>query len=160
MRLDIEDPKVVAFLIERRIAALATLEPDGDIQQTAVWYLYQDRQLFIPSVSTYRKVMNVRSRPQASLMVDSRSMTSMKGVCVQGRASIIDGPEALDLNAAIHARYLTDAAAAHPQIGPAFDEGDDTTIVIDCDSVRFWDMTQGDLGVLFDDPAYLHPLDP
>lgn len=160
MRTDIQNPEVVEFLEGRRIASLATLDHDGSIQQTAVWYLYRDRQLMIPTVSTYRKVAYLRTRPQASVMVDSRSMEGMKGVCVEGGATILEGPEALELNMEIHARYLTEAAAAHPVIGPAFDEGDDTTIVIDCDRVRFWDMTVGELGVLFDDPAYLHTLDP
>ena len=148
---------VIALLGERRIAALATIDSDGTIHQTAVWYLLEGDRILVPTVSSYRKVANVRRHGTASVLVDTRSAAEMRGVAVSGRATVLTGEEALDINRRIHARYLTPAARADPVLGPLFAEGDDVTIAVSCDAVRYWDMADGVLAALFSRDDYLEP---
>ena len=67
----------------RYYAMLATLNDGGSIHMTPVWYLFEDNCLFVSSSSMSRKVKNVTSRPEVSLMVDVRKLRSEKmGLCV------------------------------------------------------------------------------
>ena len=67
-----EEKHLAPFLQGRFIVSLATLNSDGSIHITAVWFLFQDGSFFVPTSSKSRKARNVLERPQASLMADSR----------------------------------------------------------------------------------------
>ena len=152
------DQEAVELLEQRRIASLGTVNPDGTVHLTAIWYLLQNDRILIPTSSTSRKAKNVQANSTATVMVDVRTDEEMSGVVVHGRASVVSGDEARALNRLIHQRYLSDKAIAHQAIGPLFEEGDDVTIEIRCESAVTWDMAVGPLGVLFSSDQYLRPL--
>src|ERR1041384_6966400 len=108
------------LLEERRHATLATLDADGAVHLTPVWYLFRDDQLFVASYSMSRKVKNVVARPTASLVVDVRSPGTERWVSGSGRVTILRGEKSKKIVAAIHERYLTPEALNDPRIGPAF----------------------------------------
>jgi len=157
------DPTLVEFLRGRRIATLATENPDRSAHLTAVWYLFEAGSLFVATSSRSRKARNLAERPKASLMVDLRKAGSEKGVTASGKVELITGNEAQKLNHRIHSRYLSAAALADPQIGPVFAAFDDITIKLTPDSWISWDMAIIDAqsfgGKLCTTPGYLLRLD-
>ncbi len=163
MALTAPDAKIEKLLAGRHIAALATINPDGSPQLTAVWYLYEDGKLYIATSSQLRKARNITARPQASLMVDTRRGGADRGVTAIGRAELISGDAAQAIALRLHRRYLSEAALADPQIGPVFAAFDDVVIRLTPDRWLWWDTADVDAayfaGKLTSTPGYLLPLD-
>jgi uncharacterized protein YhbP (UPF0306 family) len=152
------DENAIELLEGRRIGSLGTINPDGTVHLTAIWYLLKQDRIFIPTSSTSRKAQNVQANATATVMVDVRTDKAMRGIMVRGGASVVSGDEARELNRLIHERYLTDEAMVHEIIGPLFDEGDDATVEVRCESTVTWDMAIDPLGILFSSDQYLRPL--
>jgi len=157
------DVLVKKLLDGRYVASLATENPDGSIHMVAVWYWFDGGQIFVATSSRSRKARNLQSNPKASLMIDSRDAAASCGINIAGSAQILTGDSSRQANAAIHRKYLSDAALADPKVGPVFAAWDDVTIRITPVSVIAWDMRQADRqffgGALESNPKYLLPLE-
>ena len=153
------DPKFLPLLEGRRIASLGTLNEDGSPHLTAVWYLYHDNRFFVATSSRTRKARNIKTRPTATLMVESRKPGSERGVTVTGSVEVISGAAAKDINQKIHRRYLSAAAIADPRVGQVFAQFDDISLKL-CPQVwTWWDMAELDAmvlgGSMAGNPGYL-----
>jgi PPOX class probable F420-dependent enzyme len=72
-----------AFLDERHYGVLATLNADGSIQQTVVWYILEDEVIRISVGAHSVKVANLRRNPTASLAIeDTRRYLTLSGTAV------------------------------------------------------------------------------
>ncbi len=148
----------------RYIVSLPTLNNDGSIHMTAVWFLFQKGSFFVPTSSKSRKARNVLARPQASLMVDDRRNDIQGGLTVSGTTELIWGEPARALNLRIHGRYMSTDALRDSQVGPVMLANDDVTIRLTPERWIGWDLNEDDLrtfgGRLFGPPGgYLLPLD-
>jgi nitroimidazol reductase NimA-like FMN-containing flavoprotein (pyridoxamine 5'-phosphate oxidase superfamily) len=54
------------FLAQRRIAVLATEDPDGSTYLTAIWFAYEGGAFLVPTATTSRKGRNARERGEAT----------------------------------------------------------------------------------------------
>ncbi len=104
------DPKFLPLVEGRRIASLGTLNDDGSVHLTAVWYLYEDGSFFVATSSRSRKARNLAARPRATLMVESRKPGSERGVTASGPGEIIPGKRRCNLM-----RAFTAAISAQPR---------------------------------------------
>jgi PPOX class probable F420-dependent enzyme len=147
----------------RRIATLGTENADGSIHLTAVWYVFENGQLFVATSSKSRKARNIAARAKASLMVDARNPGKERGVTATGKAEIISGSESHAINERIHRRYMSAAALADGKVGGVFAAFDDVTLRITPESWFSWDMAELDAqaleGRLAQNPGYVLPLD-
>jgi PPOX class probable F420-dependent enzyme len=157
------DSSLQEFLSGRHIATIATENADGTIHMTAVWYLFEDGDLYIATSSKTRKAKNLAARPKASLMIDSRKPGKERGVTAVGRSQLVSGKESQEINRRIHSRYMSSTALADPAVGPVFAGFDDVTIRIVPESWISWDMAALDAqvfaGRLGSTPGYMLPLD-
>jgi PPOX class probable F420-dependent enzyme len=129
------------FLNGRHYATLATLNEDGSIHLTPVWYLFENECLFVETAASDRKVRNILARPQASLLVDSRQkLGSERWVSGSGTAEIIRGERSKAINANIQQRYLTTAGLEDPRVGPALAAAGEVTISLTPHSWRSWEL--------------------
>ncbi len=124
----------------RHYAALATLNKDGSMHLTPVWYLFENERLFVETASASHKARNIRARPQASLMIDIRQLGAERWVCGSGGARLIGGDQARELNLKIRRRYLTQAGLEDPRVGPVFAAADDVSIELTPTAWRAWDL--------------------
>lgn len=147
-----------AFLAERRIAILATLDSEGSPYLTAVWFLWRDGAFHIPTGGTSRKALNAISWPRASITIDTRGAV-FAGVRATGRIEVVGGEEALTLNEEIHRRYVTDAGMADPALGGLLREGDDATLRLVPERWQSWDL-ESLFGSRFGNPELAFPLEP
>ena len=157
------DPKFQDLLRGRHIATLGTENENGSIHLTAVWYLFEDGNLFIATSSRTRKARNVAARAKASLMVDARKPGTERGVTAAGSVQLISGERSREINWRLHSRYLSAAAMADPHVGPVFAAFDDVTIQLRPLAWTTWDMAELDAqalgGRLGRTPEYTLPLD-
>ena len=132
------------FLRGRHYATLATLNADGSMHLTPVWYLFEDERLFVESAASDRKVRNILARPVASLLVDSRRQGSERWVSASGTAEIIRGERSQAINAKIQQRYLTAAGREDPRVGPVFAAASEVTIGLTPQAWRAFDLKRFD----------------
>jgi PPOX class probable F420-dependent enzyme len=128
------------FLNGRHYATLATLNEDGSMHLTPVWYLFEDECLFVETAASDRKVRNILARPQASLVVDSRKQGAEQWASASGTAEIIRGERSKAINAKIQQRYLTKAGLEDPRVGPIFAAASEATIGLTPHSWRSFDL--------------------
>jgi PPOX class probable F420-dependent enzyme len=147
-----------ALLAGRRIAVLATTNADGSPYPTAIWYVWTGEAFLMPTSGASRKARNVHARPDASIVVEERA-PGLAGVAASGRAEVLRGEEAAELNTRIHARYLTPLGREHPQVGALLTASDDVTIRLVPERWRTWDMRSA-FRDLFEDRELVSPLDP
>jgi len=157
-----KEQQVSDFLKGRYIAGIATENDDGSIHQVSVWYVHRDGKLYVGSNSGSRKVRNIRARPRAGLIIDSRRSTKECGASTYGTARIIEGDESKALNTLIRERYLTKAGNEDQRVGPVFAAFDDITIEITPGRWTWWDCAVLDatvFGGAIGDNQYILPLD-
>jgi uncharacterized protein YhbP (UPF0306 family) len=163
MPTQVADRTIQELLRGRYVATLGTENVDGTIHLTAVWYLFDEGDLFIATSSKSRKARNIAARTKASIMVDVRKPGGERGVNATGKAELISGERSAEINLRIHSRYMSTVAMADPRIGPVFASFDDVTIRITPGSWTKWDMAVLDRqafgGRLGGTPGYLLPLD-
>jgi PPOX class probable F420-dependent enzyme len=150
------------MLAGRFIATLGTQNEDGSIHLTAVWYLFEPGHLFVATSSRSRKARNVAARPRASLMVDSRQPASERGLVAICTVDVIEGASSKEINARIHARYMSEAALADPRAGGTMAAMDDITLKLTPTNWYAWDMRELDAAVFggaMKTPGYILPLD-
>jgi PPOX class probable F420-dependent enzyme len=128
----------------RHYATLATLNEDGSIHLTPVWYLFENKCLFIETAASDRKVRNILARPEASLIVDIRKLGSERWVSGSGTAEIIHGERSKEINAKIQQRYLTKAGREDPRVGPVLAAGSEVTISLTPHSWRSFELKSFD----------------
>ena len=149
---------VEQFLAGRRIACLATEDPDGSAYLTAVWFLHEDGVVYVGTSGSSRKARNAAARPRASIMVDSRGPGPQRGVAASGPATVLRGAEARAVNDRILARYLTPAGVAAPDVGQRILASDDVTIRLDVGAWRSW-STSVDFDGRLEAPGIAFPLE-
>jgi len=155
-------PGAQEILSRRLIASLGTENDDGSIHLTAVWYQFEGSCLYVATSSRSRKARNLLARPVASLMVDIRKPGSERGLVAIGRADVIAGESAMEINARIHRRYMSEAALADPRAGGTMAAMDDITLRLTPKYWYGWDMATLDdtlFGGAMKTPGYLLPLE-
>ncbi len=99
------------ILAGRYIASLGTLNEDGSIHLTAVWYLFDAGCLYVATSGRSRKARNAAARPRATLMVDARKAASERGLVAMCTVEVVAGENSKEINARIHARYMSRGCA-------------------------------------------------
>ena len=92
--------EVAAYLDSRPgWAVLSTIDADGFPHSVPLGYFRLDRDVILGVRDGTRKVANIESNPNVSVMVeDGSTMADIRGVMIQGRARIVrDSGEALEL---------------------------------------------------------------
>jgi PPOX class probable F420-dependent enzyme len=130
------------FLRERRIASLATEEPDGSAYLTAVWFLYEEGVVYVGTSGSSRKARNAAARPRAAIMIDSRGPGPQRGVAASGPAMLLQGEPARVMNRRILERYLMPAGVAASDVGQKIAASDDVTIRIEVGTWRTWSPSE------------------
>ena len=107
-----------AFLDEVHYAVVGTLNRDGSIQQTVVWFMREGDELRFSLSTSSIKAQNLRRNPTITLTVED----GMRYLSLGGSATV--EPADQDLRQRMAVRYLGAEGAAewikqHPKVGRA-----------------------------------------
>jgi PPOX class probable F420-dependent enzyme len=132
---------VLDLLALRLIGSLGTINADGSVQLTPIWYLFDpdDGRLYVATGSRSRKVRNVLARPAATLLVDQRKPERHRWAVAAGTAEVLGGEMAQAVNARIRGRYLSGTGEA--AYGQWLATADDVTIALTPTSWRSWTLS-------------------
>ena len=124
--------KARAFLNEKRFAVLATLNRDGTIQQTTMWYLLEGDTILMNTKVGRLKERNLRRDPRISICVED----GYSYVTISGRVELIDDPEIAQRDIRrLATRYHGEERAAR-QMAEQFSREQRVTLRLKCEHVH------------------------
>jgi PPOX class probable F420-dependent enzyme len=91
------------FLNEKNVARIATVKPNNSPHVSPVWYLWDNKLLFMSIGENSVKANNIRQNNQVSVTIDNCTYPG-KGVIIEGEAEIKEFDERLEWE--ISRRYL------------------------------------------------------
>lgn len=128
------------LLAARLMAKLGTHSSNGGIHLVPMWFLWNGREVLIPTNHASQKVRNLERNPRATVMIDdSRNDLDLRGITLVGQAEIVRAPTSFPLNRAIHLKYLTAAERELAQVD-AYLGTDDVTISLQPRRAFSWDL--------------------
>jgi general stress protein 26 len=136
----VDPAELDAFLAGRHVASIATTNLDGSIHLAAMWYLWEDGALWMPTASSTVKARNLAERPHAGAMIDSRGSRPYRGAATSGPVELVSGERARGLNERVMRRYVSDDGADEPGFGGLLLSHDDLTVKITAGTWAWWDM--------------------
>jgi PPOX class probable F420-dependent enzyme len=81
-------PAAQAFLREKRFGVLATINPDGSVQQSTMWYELQGDEIMMNTKRGRVKDRNLRRDPRVSLCLEEEN----RYLTVRGTVTLNDDP--------------------------------------------------------------------
>lgn len=87
------DDEVTALLEQSRTATMATIGRDGQPHLVAMWYGLIDGKIYFETKLKSQKAVNLRRDPRITVSVEAgHTYDQLRGVCVEGTATIIEDP--------------------------------------------------------------------
>jgi PPOX class probable F420-dependent enzyme len=134
------DEEIRTYLERQRTMNIATIGPSGTPHVVAMWYALLDGQIWFETKSRSQKAQNLRRDPRITCLVeDGKTYDSLRGVSIEGRATIVEDPDQLwAVGVDVWERYT----------GPYTDEAKPlielmlhkrVAVKVDVERVRSWD---------------------
>ena len=88
--------EIAAFVERSRTCTLATIGPSGTPHLVAMWFAVLDGQLWFETKAKSQKAVNLRRDDRVTVLVeDGLTYDTLRGVSFEGRAVVVDDPDAL-----------------------------------------------------------------
>jgi PPOX class probable F420-dependent enzyme len=95
-QIEMSPAEISAFVASQRTANLATIGATGQPHVVAMWFAMIDGVLWFETKAKAQKALNLRRDPRATVLVeDGLTYDTLRGVSFEGRAEIVDDPDAL-----------------------------------------------------------------
>ncbi len=95
-QIEMSPDEISTFVASRRTANLATIGVTGQPHLVAMWFALIDGVIWFETKAKAQKALNLRRDPRATLLLeDGLTYDTLRGVSFEGRAEIVDDPEAL-----------------------------------------------------------------
>jgi hypothetical protein len=105
--------EIEAFLNQPRIARLGTLNEDGTIHLTPIYFKYENGEFILGTQERSRRVRNIKRNSNVTLLVDDTERP-FQAVMIYGTATL-DYEHVVDKRTAIFENYGTPLAQARAQ---------------------------------------------
>lgn len=87
------DEEIWQFVAQSRNLQVATLNRDGSVQLTTLWFAVVDGAIVFETFTKSQKIVNLRRDPRIAVLVeDGTTYDQLRGVSINGRAELIDDP--------------------------------------------------------------------
>lgn len=105
-RREMTEREIRGFLSQPRVARLATVRPDGTPQITPMWFLFENRTIYMSTRTGAGKVTHIRRNPNVAAVVDvMEAPYRNKVVELEGTAEI-ETEDVTELTAKIRRKYV------------------------------------------------------
>jgi PPOX class probable F420-dependent enzyme len=95
-QIEMSEEEIAAFIASQRTANLATIGATGQPHVVAMWFGVIDGVLWFETKAKAQKAVNLRRDPRATVLIeDGLTYDTLRGVSLEGRAEVIDDPDAL-----------------------------------------------------------------
>ena len=88
------DADVLTFIEERKSLQVATLNKDGSVHLTTLWFALVDGDIVFETFTKSQKIVNLRRDVRITVLLeDGTEYNELRGVSISGRAVLYDDPE-------------------------------------------------------------------
>jgi len=95
-KIVMSDDEVTTFIEQRRTCTMATIGPAGQPHLVAMWYALVDGQIWFETKAKSQKVQNLKRDDRITVSIeDGLTYDTLRGVALEGRATIVDDADAL-----------------------------------------------------------------
>ena len=95
-QVEMSEEEVWRFIGASRTATMATLGADGTPHLVAMWFAVIDDEIWFETKARSQKAVNLRRDPRLTVLVeDGLTYDKLRGVSLEGRAVIVEDPDAL-----------------------------------------------------------------
>lgn len=95
-QVEMTSEEISAFMATRRTATLASLGPSGHPHAVAMWFALIDGVVWFETKAKAQKAVNIRRDPRVTVLLeDGLTYETLRGVSLEGRAEIVEDPDAL-----------------------------------------------------------------
>lgn len=139
-QITMSDAEVAAFVESSRTATMATIGPTGAPHVVAMWYAVIDGRVWFETKSRSQKAQNLRRDDRLTFMVeDGLTYDTLRGVSIEGRATVVDDPETLwQVGVSVWERYTGPyTEEARPLVEYMLNKR--VAVRLDPERVRSWD---------------------
>lgn len=132
--------KVRSFLMEKpRFPVLATVNPDGTIQQSVMWFDLEGDQVMMNTLRGRHKERNLRSNDVVSLCFEEEG----RYVTLSGRVTVVDDPVRGQADIRRLAVRYDGEAEAERMVESVFGPQDRVTLLVTIEKVFVHGLEQG-----------------
>ncbi len=142
-KIVMSDEEVAAFIQERRIATMATNGPAGHPHLVAMWYAVIDGQVWFETKAKSQKVKNLQRDDRITVSLEAgHTYDQLRGVSIEGRAVIVDDPDALwAVGVSVWERYTGPySEEMRPFVEVMLNKR--VAVRVDVERIRSWDHTK------------------
>lgn len=91
------DEEVWQLIASRKNLQVATLNKDGSVQLTTLWFALVDGAIVFETFTKSQKIVNLKRDPRITVLVeDGDTYDQLRGVSINGRAELVDEPAAVE----------------------------------------------------------------
>jgi PPOX class probable F420-dependent enzyme len=95
-QIEMTAEEIRSFLASQRTATLVTMGPTGHPHAVAMWFAVLDGVIWFETKAKAQKAINIGRDPRVSVLVeDGLTYDRLRGVSLEGRAEIVNDPDAL-----------------------------------------------------------------
>ena len=95
-QVEMTPEEISAFMATRRTATLASLSGTGHPHAVAMWFALIDGVVWFETKAKAQKAVNIRRDPRVTVLIeDGLTYETLRGVSLEGRAEIVEDPDAL-----------------------------------------------------------------
>jgi PPOX class probable F420-dependent enzyme len=95
-QITMSDSEIATFLVQQRVATMATVGPAGLPHLVAMWYAVIDGVIWFETKGRSQKAVNLGRDDRITVLVESGdTYDTLKGVSLEGRGVVVDDPDAL-----------------------------------------------------------------
>lgn len=137
------DDEIATYIEQRRNCTMATVGRTGQPHLVAMWYAVVDGVIWFETKAKSQKVVNLRRDPRITVSIeDGLTYDTLRGVSIEGRATIVEDPEALwAVGVSVWERYTGPySEEARPLV--EFMLNKRVAVRVDVDRIRSWDHTK------------------
>ncbi|WP_009479683.1 pyridoxamine 5'-phosphate oxidase family protein [Rhodococcus sp. JVH1] len=139
-QITMTDSEIAEFVDRSRIATLATVAADGRSHLVAMWYAVIDGEIWFETKSKSQKAVNLRRDDRVTVLIeDGQTYDTLRGISVEGRAEIVEDPDAmLAVGVSVWERYT---GPYTDDLRPAIDQLLHKRVVVRIvpERIRSWD---------------------
>ena len=142
-QIQLSDDEVTAFIEQSRTATMATVGPTGLPHLVAMWFAVVDGAIWFETKARSQKAVNLGRDPRITVLMESgNTYNELKGVSLEGRAVVVDDPEALwAVGVSVWERY-TGPYTEEMRPFVEFMLNKRVAVRVDVERIRSWDHTK------------------
>lgn len=139
-QITMTDDEITTYIAQSRNATMATIGPDGVPHLVAMWYAVIDGVIWFETKGRSQKAVNLGRDPRITVLIESgNTYNELKGVSLEGKAVVLDDPDALwEVGVSVWERYTGPyTEQMRPFVEIMLNKR--VAVRVDVDRIRTWD---------------------